>query len=204
MHGAERSVIMMHSKYSPCQGSQGTALSNRCVLGARRRATASGMYRTAAIVIVCPFPPLSQTLVVRFVSHKSLWVGLVEAVAELDALLSLAAHALAPPDGGLMCRPELVPGERAADVTLYNVFIDRRVIKELYIWAKAPPDGRPMCRPELVPGENGTILLGNDGNRVLDTSLAFSSMEPTRSCPVLAPFPQPANTLLSALQPSQA
>ncbi len=56
-----------------------------------------------------------QTLVVRFVSHKSLWVGLVEAVAELDALLSLAAHALAPPDGGPMCRPELVPGERGAE-----------------------------------------------------------------------------------------
>ncbi|KAG2496433.1 hypothetical protein HYH03_005657 [Edaphochlamys debaryana] len=50
-----------------------------------------------------------QRLVVRFVSHKALWVRVVEAVADLDALMSLAGHALAPPDGGPMCRPRLVP-----------------------------------------------------------------------------------------------
>ncbi|KXZ50845.1 hypothetical protein GPECTOR_15g531 [Gonium pectorale] len=48
------------------------------------------------------------SLVVRFVQHRSLWVGLVEAVAEADALFSLAAHAMSASDGGPMCRPCLV------------------------------------------------------------------------------------------------
>ncbi|EFJ45822.1 hypothetical protein VOLCADRAFT_105835 [Volvox carteri f. nagariensis] len=48
-------------------------------------------------------------LLVKFVSHKALWVAVVEAVADLDALMSLAAHAMSPPDGGPMCRPKLVP-----------------------------------------------------------------------------------------------
>ncbi|KAG2440549.1 hypothetical protein HYH02_010133 [Chlamydomonas schloesseri] len=51
-------------------------------------------------------------LVVKFVAHKALWVGLVEALADCDALMSLAAHALAPPDGGPMCRPSLVHPRR--------------------------------------------------------------------------------------------
>ncbi|KAG2424293.1 hypothetical protein HXX76_014671 [Chlamydomonas incerta] len=51
-------------------------------------------------------------LVVKFVAHKALWVGLVEALADCDALMSLAAHAMAPPDGGPMCRPCLVPPRR--------------------------------------------------------------------------------------------
>ncbi|GFR46109.1 hypothetical protein Agub_g7597, partial [Astrephomene gubernaculifera] len=54
-------------------------------------------------------------LVVRFVSHRPLWVALVEAVAEVDALMSLAAHALAPPDGGVMCRPQLLPPQRGGE-----------------------------------------------------------------------------------------
>jgi hypothetical protein len=38
----------------------------------------------------------------RFVSHKELWMGAVGAVAELDALMSLAAAALN--GDGPMCR----------------------------------------------------------------------------------------------------
>ncbi len=50
-----------------------------------------------------------QRLLIKFVSHKSLWVAVVEAVADLDALMSLAAHAMSAPDCGPMCRPKLVP-----------------------------------------------------------------------------------------------
>ncbi|GLC55756.1 hypothetical protein PLESTB_001025500 [Pleodorina starrii] len=53
-------------------------------------------------------------LLVKFVSHKALWVAVVEAVAELDALMSLAAHSMSPPDGGPMCRPKLVPSRASA------------------------------------------------------------------------------------------
>lgn len=55
---------------------------------------------------------------VKFVAHKGLWVGLVEALADCDALMSLAAHAMAPPDGGPMCRPRLVPPCRGSSGAL--------------------------------------------------------------------------------------
>ncbi|GIL60874.1 hypothetical protein Vafri_15713 [Volvox africanus] len=48
-------------------------------------------------------------LLVKFASHKALWVAVIEAVADLDALMSLATHALSSPDGGPMCRPKLIP-----------------------------------------------------------------------------------------------
>ncbi|GIL69309.1 hypothetical protein Vretimale_13435 [Volvox reticuliferus] len=48
-------------------------------------------------------------LLIKFVSNKALWVAVIEAVADLDALMSLAAHALSSTDGGPMCRPKLIP-----------------------------------------------------------------------------------------------
>jgi len=48
----------------------------------------------------------AQGMVRRFVDDRELWVGAVEAVAELDALMSLAAHAINAE--GAVCRPRLV------------------------------------------------------------------------------------------------
>ena len=47
-----------------------------------------------------------QGMIRRFVDARDLWVGAVEAVADLDALMSLAAHALHA--DGSVCRPKLV------------------------------------------------------------------------------------------------
>jgi hypothetical protein len=58
-------------------------------------------------IFLCTRETLLQDMIRRFVEDSSLWVGAVEAVAELDALTSLASHALNAE--GAVCRPRFVP-----------------------------------------------------------------------------------------------
>eukprot|EP00983_Pelagomonas_calceolata_P085529 1156580-Pelagomonas_calceolata.AAC.2 len=62
----------------------------------------------------------TQGMVRRFVEDRELWVRAVEAVAELDALMSLAAHALNAE--GSVCRPKLLPPAQAQAVRGPPVF----------------------------------------------------------------------------------
>ncbi|KAF5838281.1 muts domain V-domain-containing protein [Dunaliella salina] len=70
--------------------------------------------REAALSVVL------QSMVRRFVEDRELWVGAVESVAELDALMSLAAHALNAE--GSVCRPKLLPPEQAQAIRGPPVF----------------------------------------------------------------------------------
>lgn len=63
----------------------------------------SSLWHLAVSIHLC----LLQGLVQRFVSRKVLWMSAVHAVAELDALMSLATAAVS--SDGPMCRPVFHP-----------------------------------------------------------------------------------------------
>ncbi len=53
----------------------------------------------------------AQGVVRRFAREHAVWEAAVEAMAELDALMSLAAVADVGSAQGPMCRPRLVPAD---------------------------------------------------------------------------------------------
>ena len=55
-------------------------------------------------------------MVRRFAAAHDVWEAALEAAAELDALMSLAAVADAGTDTGPMCRPRLVPAQGDSQV----------------------------------------------------------------------------------------
>lgn len=58
-----------------------------------------------------------QGVVRRFAREHAVWEAAVEAMAELDALMSLAAVADVGSSQGPMCRPRLVPADGDRQVT---------------------------------------------------------------------------------------
>ena len=61
-----------------------------------------------------------QALLQRFSQHRSLWGGVVEAMAQVDALASLAAAANDASAHGPVCRPQFVSPE-GQDTTAVRV-----------------------------------------------------------------------------------
>ena len=55
-----------------------------------------------------------QGLLVQFARHAGLWQAAVKAMAELDALMSLAYAAQFAGDGAPMCRPNFVEPDAAS------------------------------------------------------------------------------------------
>ena len=63
-----------------------------------------------------------------------MWEAALEAVAELDALMSLAAVADAGTDTGPMCRPKLVPADGNIQVRSGQQLGFRVPVSHLFAW----------------------------------------------------------------------